>query len=172
MTLHRNWIAIASAEHVARGRSAGFMQVCHGKGAPLRRLSAGDCVVYYSPTMSFGGKDRCQSFTAIGAVCPREPYQFDMGGGFIPFRRDVVWQDAHQASILPLLDQLDFTKGKRNWGYAFRFGLLSISAHDMACIAGAMQASGPRQDVTGPEPRQQSWQTAGAARRGATSNSG
>jgi hypothetical protein len=33
----RNWIAVASAEHAQRGRSEGFMQVCHGKAAPLRR---------------------------------------------------------------------------------------------------------------------------------------
>ena len=30
-----NWVAVASAEHVAIGRAQGFMQVGHGKGAPL-----------------------------------------------------------------------------------------------------------------------------------------
>ena len=45
-----NWIAVASAEHVRRGREGGFMQVCHGKAAPLRRIQPGDGVVYYSPT--------------------------------------------------------------------------------------------------------------------------
>lgn len=33
----KSWIAVASAEHVRSGRSQGFMQVCHGKAAPLRR---------------------------------------------------------------------------------------------------------------------------------------
>ena len=33
------WIAVASAEHVRRGRGDGFMQVTHGKAAPLKRLS-------------------------------------------------------------------------------------------------------------------------------------
>nr|WP_315485999.1 EVE domain-containing protein [uncultured Undibacterium sp.] len=46
----KNWIAVACAEHVAIGRELGFMQVCHGKASPLRRLRAGDKVVYYSPT--------------------------------------------------------------------------------------------------------------------------
>ena len=64
----KNWIAVASAEHVAIGRELGFMQVCHGKAGPLRRLRAGDQVVYYSPTHSFGGKDKLQSFTACGTV--------------------------------------------------------------------------------------------------------
>ena len=41
------WIGVASADHVARGRADGFMQVCHGKAAPLRRIKPGDGVVYY-----------------------------------------------------------------------------------------------------------------------------
>jgi hypothetical protein len=42
----KNWIAIASAEHVRIGRAQGFMQICHGKATPLRRLSPGDTVAY------------------------------------------------------------------------------------------------------------------------------
>jgi hypothetical protein len=33
--MSRTWIAVASAEHVRVGHQAGFMQVCHGKAAPL-----------------------------------------------------------------------------------------------------------------------------------------
>ena len=47
MTGH--WIAVASAEHVRRGKREGFMQVSHGKAAPLKRIRPGDRVVYYSP---------------------------------------------------------------------------------------------------------------------------
>ena len=32
-----NWVAVASAEHVAIGRAGGFMQVGHGKGIALVR---------------------------------------------------------------------------------------------------------------------------------------
>lgn len=134
-----SWIAVASAEHVRQGRSLGFMQVCHGKSAPLRRIKPDDRVVYYSPTVTFGGKDKLQSFTAIGQIKEGEPYQVDMGNGFCPFRRDVFWFASHETSILPLLNQLDFTKNKRNWGYPFRFGLLAISEHDMQLIAQAMR---------------------------------
>ncbi|MFI4997730.1 MAG: EVE domain-containing protein, partial [Hyphomicrobiales bacterium] len=74
-----NWIAVASAEHVGRGRAAGFMQVCHGKAAPLRRIRPGDRVAYYSPTTEFRGTDRLQAFTAIGIVREGEPYRVDMG---------------------------------------------------------------------------------------------
>ncbi|WNG17168.1 EVE domain-containing protein [Cystobacter fuscus] len=136
--MSRNWIAVASAEHVLRGREAGFMQVCHGKAAPLRRLQPGDRVIYYSPTVSFQGKDRLQAFTALGLVKAGEPYVFDMGGGFRPFRQDVTWLPARTAPIQPLLESLDFSAGRRNWGYQLRFGLFSISEHDLQLIARAM----------------------------------
>ncbi len=115
------------------------MQVCHGKLGPLRRVRPGDRVVYYSPTVHFGGKDRLQAFTALGTVLPGDPYEVDMGGGFRPFRRDVAWDaNLNDAPIAPLLERLSFTTGKSNWGYAFRFGLLSATAQDMECIAAAM----------------------------------
>ncbi|MFP5393964.1 MAG: EVE domain-containing protein [Gammaproteobacteria bacterium] len=140
----KNWIAVASAEHVRIGRAHGFMQVCHGKAAPLKRLRPGDRVAYYSPTEQFGGKDKLRAFTAIGTVKDGQPYQASIGpgagGGFCPFRRDVWWLPAAEAGINPLLDTLEFTVGNRNWGYQLRFGLFEVSAHDMDVIAAAMGA--------------------------------
>ena len=135
------WIAVASAEHVRRGRAGGFMQVCHGKAAPLRRIRPGDRVVYYSPTDRFGAADGLKSFTAIGTVLPGEPYRFDMGGGFVPIRRDVRWWPGEEAPIQPLLNRLELTAGVRNWGYPFRFGLLPVGPGDFDLIAGAMRAA-------------------------------
>ncbi|MEJ6000436.1 EVE domain-containing protein [Paucibacter soli] len=143
MSAPRNWLAVASAEHVRRGRAEGFMQVCHGKAAPLRRLAPGDRVVYYSPTETFGGQDRLQAFTAIGTLRLGSPYQVDMDGGFCPFRRDVDWLAARPAPIAPLLERLDLTRGQRNWGYQLRFGLLELGAADLDLIAQAMQAALP-----------------------------
>ncbi len=138
MTGH--WIAVASAEHVRRGRTEGFMQVGHGKGAPLKRIKPGDRVVYYSPTATLGEKDRLQAFTAIGVVKDRDPYRFDMGGGFLPYRRDVTWAEAEEAPIRPLLKKLELTAGNPNWGYQLRFGLFPISEHDFQLIGAAMRA--------------------------------
>ncbi len=139
MTNH--WTGVASAEHVRRGRSDGFMQLGHGKTAPLKRVKAGDRIVYYSPTVVFGKKDGLQAFTAIGTVKAGEPYVADMGKGFKPYRRDVSWAKAKEASIQPLLDDLEFTAGRTNWGYKFRFGLFPISAADFRLIAKAMGAA-------------------------------
>lgn len=139
-TLRRYWIAVASADHARRGRDEmqpGFMQVCHGKQAPLKRLQGGDWVVYYAPTITMGGKDKCQSFISLGVVRAGEPYAFDMGG-FVPFRRDVDYLAAQETPIAPLLPHLAFIDNPKNWGYKFRFGLFAISQADMCLIAHAM----------------------------------
>jgi hypothetical protein len=143
-----NWIGVASAEHVRRGRETGFMQLCHGKSAPLRRLRSGDGIAYYSPTGTFRGKDRLQAFTAIGIVRDGDSYQVEMAEGFCPFRRDVTWLGGEDAPIQPLLDGLEFTAGRRrNWGYQLRFGLFEISEHDFGVIAAAMGARLPGLEV-------------------------
>ncbi len=134
-----SWVAVASAEHVRQGREHGFMQVCHGKAAPLRRVLPGDRVVYYSPSVAFRGKDKLQAFTAMGRVQAGEPCVFDMGGGFRPYRRSVAWFEATETPIQPLLGRLEFSAGVRNWGYPLRFGLFAISDADMNLIATTMQ---------------------------------
>ena len=135
-----DWVAVASAEHVAIGRVQGFMQIGHGKGAALKRLHAGDRVAYYSPVRVFGTRQACQAFTAVGVVRDERIYQGDMGDGFQPFRKDVEWFDAHEAPIRPLLEVLSFTSARSNWGYALRFGLLRVTEADMGLIIHAMQA--------------------------------
>ena len=132
------WLAIASADHVQRGRAEGFMQVCHGKSAPLRRLKQGDGVIYYSPATTMGGKDRLQSFTAQGVISNDAVYQVDMGQGFLPDRRNVQWNETMIIPIRPLLDKLELTRGKSSWAYPFRFGLLELSEYDFKMIAEAM----------------------------------
>ncbi|KRC29383.1 hypothetical protein ASE28_17760 [Acidovorax sp. Root219] len=138
-----NWIAVASANHARRGcvePEAGYMQVCHGKVAPLRRVKPGDRVAYYAPTVTMGGSDKLQAFVSLGLVKPGEPYAFDMGGGFVPFRKGVDYVPAREAAIAPLLDHFEFVQDRARWGYAFRFGLFAISDHDMRLIADAMGA--------------------------------
>lgn len=142
----RNWIAIASAEHARLGRDhrpLGFMQVGHGKGAPLKRVAPGDRVAYYAPATVYGGTDRLQSFVSIGVVQPGEPYQVDMGRGFAPWRRDVRYAPAQETPIAPLIEAFDFVEDPKRWGSKFRFGLFEINDHDMQLIATAMRADAP-----------------------------
>jgi hypothetical protein len=139
----RNWIAVASAEHARLGRdhpAGGFMQVGHGKLAPLKRIAAGDRVAYYAPTTVLGSADKLQHFVSIGVVRGDAPYEVDMGHGFVPWRRDVRYAASREAPILPLIDQFDFVEDPKRWGYKFRFGLFEVDDHDIRLIAEAMNA--------------------------------
>lgn len=143
----RYWIGVASSGHVEIGVAGGFCQLCHGKGAPVRRLAPGDRIVYYAPRTHMKTGDPVQAFVAIGEIAPGEPYPFDMGGGFTPVRRDVRYFDAKPAPIRPLLDSLSFTRGRKSWGYAFRRGIFEITPEDYAVIATAMAASDPSTEI-------------------------
>ena len=72
-------------------------------------------------------------------MLPGAPYAFDMGGGFVPSRRDVAYVPAREAAIAPLLDDFEFVDDRHRWGSKFRFGLLAVNDHDMRLIARAMQ---------------------------------
>lgn len=133
------WVAVASREHVKRGVAGGFAQVCHGKPGPLKQMTTGDWIVYYSPTEQFGEKMPCRKFTAIGRVKPGDPYQFQMSSDFIPWRRDIDFMNAKEASILPLINHLSFIQNKQCWGFPFRRGCFSISLSDFQLIAASME---------------------------------
>jgi hypothetical protein len=136
------WVGVASRDHVRAGLGGGFCQLCHGKAAPLARLTPGDHIVYYSPRERMRDGLPVQAFTALGVVQSGEPHQVDMGGGFRPYRRDVRFLPAAEAPIRPLLPVLDFTRGRRSWGMAFRRGAFAITENDFRLIAAAMEVTG------------------------------
>jgi hypothetical protein len=137
----RYWIGVASKEHVERGVSEGFAQVCHGKAGPLHRMEEGDWIVYYSPTNKFGQKEPCQSFTAIGKIKKGDAYPFTMSEDFVPWRRNVLFVKSRQIPIQTLLDELSFIKDKQKWGFPFRRGCFEISQEDFQIIARAMEVA-------------------------------
>jgi len=132
------WIVVASKDHVQHGLAGGFIQANHGKATPLKRMQAGDWVIFYSPKLEFGKPEKCQCFTAIVKVAGEDVYQHDMGDGFTPFRRSVRFLPSNDVSILPLIDDLTFIKDKTHWGASFRFGTLQIPEEDFRLIANRM----------------------------------
>lgn len=136
----RYWIVVVSRDHAKTGQNGGFVQACHGKKGPVSRMKAGDWVLMYSPRMEFKSSVHCQAFTAIGQLLNKQVYPFDMGNGFIPYRRDVVFQQCHEIPIRPLIDDLTFISNKQYWGAAFRYGLLEIPESDFRLIADKMLA--------------------------------
>ena len=135
------WVGVVSKNHVLRGVELGIAQIGHGKRSGLARMHAGDGFVYYSPKETLATTVPLQAFTAIGTITDDEIWQVDEGD-FHPWRRHVTYAPSVDAPIRPLLDDLSFTSGKTNWGYAFRFGLIEITEKDFTTIAQAMQADG------------------------------
>ena len=134
----RYWIGVASKEHVQKGVMGSFAQVCHGKTGPLNQMKERDWIVYYSPTLRFGHKEPCQSFTAIGKIQDRDPYLFAMSEDFVTWRRDVSFMQAKEVPIKTLLNELSFIKDKQKWGFPFKRGCFEISYKDFQIIAEAM----------------------------------
>ena len=132
------WIIVASKDHLQRGLAGGFIQANHGKAAPLKRMHAGDWVIFYSPKVEYDKPEKCQCFTAIVRVVDENVYQQDMGGGFVPSRLKVRFLPSKEIPIHPLIDELTFIKDKTHWGAPFRFGTLQIPEEDFRLIANKM----------------------------------
>ena len=136
------WIGVVSRSHVLRGVAGGFAQMNHGKQAPLKRMKAGDGLIYYSPRESYPDGAPLQAFTALGFIRSGEVYEYDMTPdgvpGFVPWRIDVDYQLTQPVPIKPLIAHLEFITDQTHWGAVFRFGQLKISEADFRKIAAAM----------------------------------
>ena len=85
----RFWVGVVSRSHVQIGVKGGFIQLGHGKKAPLQKLHAGDGLAVYSPRTDYPDGAVLQSFTAIGIVTSAQVYQVEMSLDFKLFRVDV-----------------------------------------------------------------------------------
>lgn len=140
------WLGVVSKKHVMRGVTGvvnnhgvhtGFAQVCHGKGGPLRKMSAGDWFVYYSPKTTFPSGEKLQAFTAIGQVRSGEVYQVEMFKDFTPFRIDIDYRaDCTEVPAASLKSSLSIMQDK--WGWKLRSGHFEVPFEDFQKIAKAM----------------------------------
>lgn len=80
----RFWVNTISLEHVELGVADGFTQADHGRDTRLRKLTAGDGIVFYSPRTAMRAGQPLQQFTAIGTITGDEPYQVTMSPDFRP----------------------------------------------------------------------------------------
>ncbi|MEQ9437828.1 MAG: EVE domain-containing protein [Cyclobacteriaceae bacterium] len=137
-TTKKYWIAVASRNHVQAGISGGFAQANHGKRGPMKQMSKGDQLIYYSSKEVYGEPKPWQKFTAVGEVIDEEPYVGVMSGDFDPFRRKIQFYPCREVPIQPLLEKLSFIQDTRHWGYPFRRGFFEISPQDYQTITQEM----------------------------------
>jgi len=134
----RAWVGVVCQTHVERGVDGGFAQLCHGRAQPLRRMQPGDWLVYYSPGVSMRAEQPLRAFTALGRIADAEVVRFDMGGGFVPFRRTVRYLPTRLVPVGPLRRRLAFVRDNPNWGWLARRGHFEIDLADLAILADAM----------------------------------
>jgi len=132
------WVIVASNDHVKQGIRDGIVQANHGKASPLKRMSKGDHIIFYSSKEKFDKPDKCQQFTAVGKLKDDEIFQVKMTNDFSPYRRKIDFLPSKEVSILPLINELQFIQNKESWGYPFRRGFFEISEHDFELIASHM----------------------------------
>ena len=140
------WIGVVSRSHVRIGVEGGFIQLNHGKKAPLQRLEAGDMLAMYSPRESYPDGPVLQAFTAIGTITSGDVYQVEMSPEFKPYRVDVAFSTCREAPIKPLIERLSFIRSKTHWGGTFRFGYVKVPEADFAQIADAMKPGSSSRD--------------------------
>ena len=138
MNTAKNWIKVISKEHTQLAVNGNFMQACHGKQAPLIRMTKGDYVIIYSSKFTMDGNEKLQAFTAVGQVIDNDIYQFQMNENFKPFRSNIEFLKSVECYIAPLINDLEFIPNKKKWGYPFRFGFLEITEKDFNLITSKM----------------------------------
>lgn len=138
MIKRKFWIGVVSKTHVQKAVQGSFIQLCHGKAAPLKKINKGDWIIYYSSKENINDKKPYQFFTAVGEITGDKEYQFDMGNDFVPYRKDTKFYECEEADIKPLISKLSFINDKQHWGYSFRFGYLEVSREDFITIWKAM----------------------------------
>jgi hypothetical protein len=135
----RNWIIVASRDHVLKGVTEGIAQASHGKETALRRMKKDDNIVCYSPKSMYGQNGKCQRFTAIGKIKDDDIFQVELTETFSPFRRRAeYYHECKEIPIQNLIPVLSFNKKKASWGYVFRFGLIQIPYNDFLTISNEM----------------------------------
>lgn len=133
------FLICASKDHVLKGVKQGIAQAGHGRKDLMSKPSKGDWIVYYSSKDTFENGKSYQNFTAIGQITDDEPYQPSNQKQFKPYRRNVDYEVCHEAEIRPLLENLNFIKNKKRWGFYLMSGFREISKEDFEIIAHAMK---------------------------------
>ena len=133
-------IGVANKAQVGIARQGGFVAFSHGREAAVRRLAAGDRVIYYAPRSDFDG-DPVQAFVALAEVTGDAAHERPFGDHGLGWVRDARFEPVTEAPVRPLLDRLSFVRDKSRWGMAFRQGKFAIGAADYRLIAEAMEAA-------------------------------
>jgi hypothetical protein len=125
---------VTSRDHALQGLKEGIVQVNHGKESPLKRMRAGDRVLFYAGKKVYGEKELSQCFVALAVLTDGAIFQHEVSADFKPYRRRAAYQTVEETPIRSLINKLEFITNKEKWGYIFRTGIFEINQHDFDLI--------------------------------------
>ncbi|CDG22242.1 conserved protein of unknown function [Xenorhabdus poinarii G6] len=134
----KHWIAVISRAHARIAADSGFLQVCHGKAAPLRKTRAGDEVFIYCPRSEIGSGEILKTVEYQCVFNDDDIYQVEQFPGFKPFRKNVTFNRNFQSVALKDVIGLEFNTDP-HWGMLARRGFFEISTHDAELLRIAMR---------------------------------
>ena len=144
----KHWIAVISRDHAMIAVRSGFLQVCHGKAAPLRKTSAGDEVFIYCPRTGMGEGAVLRRVEYRCVVESDAVYQVAQAPDFKPFRKDARFDAEFRGIPIGDVPGMELT-ANRHWGMLARRGFFEFGANDAALLrrAGAGPGARPRHSV-------------------------
>jgi len=129
----KHWMAVISLEHAHIAAASGFLQVCHGKAAPLKATRAGDEFFIYCPKTHMKDGEALRQVVFRGHFKDDRVYQVEQFPGFHPWRKDVRFDTSFQAVALLSIAGLELTRNP-HWGMLARRGFFELSAADAALL--------------------------------------
>ena len=136
------WINTLPKDHVMIGKKEGIVQADQGKPDPLKRLKAGDKILFYSPKTAAVNGSPLKAFTAAAKIIDEKIDRIQLSADFKPFRLAAEFEDCSEVPIEPLIARLQFIHNKKSWGYLFQFGLFEIGENDFFLIYSKMKGNG------------------------------
>ena len=135
----KHWIAVVSRDHAQIAARSGFLQVNHGKAAPLRRTSTGDEVFIYCPRSGMRAGEVLKRVEFRCVIENDTVYQGEQAPGFKPFRKDVRFDTGFQGISIGDVQGMELTANP-HWGMLARRGFFEISPHDAALLRASRKA--------------------------------
>lgn len=134
------WVGVVSKDHVEKGKLLEICQFCHGKSWPLKKISNGDYIIYYSPKKALNSTVPYKKFTAIAYIEDNDIYQERVSDHFSPYRIKARFIETSDVQLIDLKTKLSFLQSTKNYGLLFRKGFFQIKEGDFKKIYRAMTA--------------------------------
>lgn len=128
----RYFLFIASHDHLMHAIANGFIQQRYLNR--FRDVHKGDYVVLYATKLNYNGKTPYRKFVGIGKVISDEIFEIPHGTNMY-YRMMVKYKKYHEKDLSNIIDQLEFIKNKKNYGFYFIRGKRELSEADYNTIA-------------------------------------